>query len=244
MNHNRVVATLKMINKTYSRIIEPASKRALEDAQARITTSKTEYDNNKSKMWGYEISPASPLRFVSSNVTGYPLVVDIFCKIYWSDSDLPIQQDIKLRVWSKHSALTYRPELDAAALEEKIRASKTGRVMARVHFDKVDHSQGKGQQYHPHYHFQIGGKPEDDELCWHSRLDVPRIPYFPMELFLVCQMVAANFFPEFYVEVRKKAEWKQELLQYQNLMVKPYFKRYLGVLEENGILLDELQNAL
>jgi hypothetical protein len=62
----------------------------------------------------------------------------------------------------------------------------------------------------------------------------------PMELFLTCQLVAANFYWKDYEEIRKKGEWKRELIQYQKLLLLPHYRKCVELLDSNKPLLDEL----
>lgn len=249
MDHKRVQATIEMVKKAYSKILEEPSSQILDDAKTEVNSTWLSYTRGETETWGYKITPRRPIKFRISPVGKLKLHVDLFCSIQWDDHDVPKNQDIKIRVWSTHKGMIFRQGIDDPALEAKIAASKYGRVMSRLHFDRVDHSKGQriSNQYHPHYHFQIGGGEiaDGDELCWYpDSLDIPRIPHYPLELFLACQIVAANFFPDFYEALQRKAEWKQELIMYQKLLVEPYFDKSLRILKANMVLLDELKKSL
>lgn len=130
-----------------------------------------------------------------------------------------------------------------SVLEELTREGRNyGRVVSRLHFDKANLNPNTGIGYRPEYHVQYGGISEVYELCWHpKKVNVPRLNHHPLELFLVCQMVAANFFPEIYRDqIREKAEWRQELIHYQNLILRSYYEKCLGFINNNNSLLDAL----
>jgi hypothetical protein len=83
--------------------------------------------------------------------------------------------------------------------------------------------------------------PEDYELCWHpKKVNVPRLNYQPMELFLTCQMIASNFFWKEYLEIREKSEWREEVIYYQERLLRGYYKKCLDAIENKEPLLDKL----
>ncbi len=231
-----------MIKKAYRRILDPTGSQVLDDAEKLIPLTWERYRNHEISTWGYEIPADRPLRFIHSQAGRLNLQVDIYCNIQWSDKDVPVKQDLKLRLWSKKVGFMFRPAFDAPHLEEVLENTPRGRVMSRFHFDRVDHSEGGGRsnQYHPHFHMQIGGIQDGEEYCWYPNIDIPRVPHHPMELFLMCQTVAVNFFPEYYETLKTKQEWIRELLVYQDKLLKPYYRKSLEILETNSCLLDEL----
>lgn len=175
------------------------------------------------------------------------LHVDIYCDVQWKDDGIPVKQDIKVRIWSEHNATVFRPGMDSQEIEDHLTDANRaypGRVISRFHLDRVyRETSGSTTTFEaaPEYHLQVGGISQDYELCWHpDKVNLPRLMYQPMELFLTCQMVAANFYWEDYEEIRKKAEWKYELIQYQKLLLLPHYRHYVDVLDRNEPLLDSL----
>lgn len=254
MDPNKVQASLRQIAKIYAKILEDDSKSiVIPSAIASLQASRKQYEYEKQNVprgavpgsWGYTIDHSKPLRFIRSETRDLDLQVDIYCDIQWKDEDIPIKQDIKVRVWSKHNDTIFRPELDS----EQIMAQLTdttrkyeGRVVSRFHFDRVNRdTSGSTVDSAPEYHLQIGGIAESYELCWHpKKVNIPRLMHQPMELFLTCQMVAANFYWKEYEELRKKSEWKQELIQYQKLLLIPHYQNCMNLLDQNKSLLDGL----
>ncbi len=130
---------------------------------------------------------------------------------------------------------TYRRELF-----DNPHRTHSGRVISRLHLDRAN----AGQEG-PAYHLQYGGKPEDYELCWHPKsVNIPRLVHQPMELFLTCQIIAANFFRhEYETEIRVRPEWRQEILLYEKLLLRDYYEKCLKLLDSKGnrdTLLDHL----
>ncbi len=251
MNASHIIATLNLIGKVYASILDDASKSyVIPGAIASVKASRAIFDRNnppnESRTWGYTIHHDKPLRFEPVEVpNSIKMQVDVFCDVQWAGEETPIRQDIKIRIWCNHDQTIYDAARDSEAiLQELSKADRNyyGRVVSRLHFDKANLTGKKTHSYHPQYHLQYGGIPENYELCWHpKKVNVPRLCYHPLELFLTCQIVAANFFPEIYKrEIREKFEWRQELIRYQNLLLKNYYQNCLSIITRNDSLLDEL----
>jgi hypothetical protein len=255
MDPSKVQASLRQIAKIYSKILDDESRSiVIPSAEQSVQTSRDKYDREKRNAsrgiipttWGYSIDHSQPLRFVKSEVRHLDFKIDVYCDIQWKDEDVPVKQDIKIRVWSEHSDTIFRPAFDSPQIEEgltDVTRRYPGRVVSRFHFDKVNRegSAASGFEPAPEYHLQLGGIAQSYELCWHpDKVNLPRLMFQPMELFLTCQLVAANFFWSEYVEIKKKSEWKQELIQYQDILLAPHYRRYVACLDRRDSLLDSL----
>jgi hypothetical protein len=255
MDSNKVQASLRQIGKIYNRILDDESRSiVIPSAIESVKVTREKYDYAKRNetrgvvptSWGYTIDHSKPLRFVRSQTRDLELSVDVYCDIQWKDGDIPIKQDIKVRIWSEHGGTIFRPEMDSERIEEQVTDANRkypGRVVSRFHFDRVFRETVGGTSFEPapEYHFQVGGVPQAYELCWHpDKVNIPRLMHHPMELFLTCQMVAANFFWNEYEEIRKKGEWLRELIQYQKLLLAPHYRKCVDLLERNQPLLDNL----
>jgi len=251
MDPKRVQASLKQIGKVYRRILDDATRAiVIPNAVASVDATKREYDHavrNRTRdftpePWGYTITHDQPLRFKPAKIpNGIELQVDVYCDVRWTDDDdRPVRQDIKVRIWSQYDEVIFDPERDAQTIETKLTSlerNHPGRVVARFHFDRAD----PGQKAGPEYHLQFGGKAEDYELCWHpKKVNVPRFEYRPVELFLTCQMIAANFFWEEYLEIREKSEWREELIFYQDRLLRHHYENCLNLIRNHKSLLDGL----
>lgn len=255
MDPNRVKSSLQQIRKIYGRILDDESTSiVIPSAVESVKLSREYYDYAKRNetrgivptSWGYTIDHSQPLRFIRSHTRDLDFQVDIYCDVQWKDDDIPVKQDIKVRIWSEHSDTIFRPEMDSQQIEDQLTDTNRqyrGRVVSRFHFDKVYRETAPGAKFEPapEFHLQIGGVSHAYELCWHpDKVNVPRLLHQPMELFLTCQMVVANFFWDEYEEIRTKREWMQELLQYQNLLLVPHYRKCVELLEGNKSLLDNL----
>lgn len=250
MNLERIQTSLRQIGKTYQKILDGTAQYVLELSIAKLKESKEHYDyvvRNRTRLkidtepsWGYTISHDRPLRFKKSQTLGLDLQVDIYCDIQWANEDIPMRQDIKVRIWSEHFDIIYDERRDAEAIFDRLaKQEMPKRVVCRFHFDKAEPNQSGSD-----YHLQLGGKPEDYELYWHpKKVNVPRLAYQPMDLFLTCQMIAANFFWDEYLEIREKPEWKSELILYQNTLLHNYYQRCFDSINSKESLLDRLWNS-
>jgi len=246
MNVKRAENTLLQIGKFYKDLLDDSAEWILQEAASRLIESHDLFKAGHIPQWGYEITDERPLRFRPSPIGGYLPEVDIYCSIKWTDSDLPVEQDIKIRVWSNHHLIVFREGIDGERIEQELtndarHRSNSGRVISRLHFDLARHDQGRSEQFHPRYHLQVGGNQREYELCWHPKgFDIPRIPFQPMELFLTCQLVAANFFVTEYESIKRDGVWRGYLRHYQNVFWLEYYKECLKIVEEKESLIDHL----
>jgi len=247
MDPNRVKTSIGSISKTYGKILDDSAKVLIPSVIEGIDTSKEEYDKAKRNQarlgkhpnpWGIIIYDSQPLRFKSVNVpNSVHLQVDIYCEIRWAEDDIPVQQDIKVRVWCLHQDTIFREDFDSSRILSEFedetrpyspRPHKKSRVVSRFHFDKANPN-----QIGPQYHIQLGGISHAYEICWHpEKVNVPRIEYQPMDLFLTCQMIAANFFHNEYLEIRKKSEWIAQVKWCQNIFLREHYCQCLRALDK------------
>lgn len=258
MDPELVKTSLRLISKVYGDILLETHEYIIPAAVEKVGITKENYDWAKRNQtrpgvqptsWGYTIDHSQPLRFKSKKVpNSIELQVDVYCDIQWKDDDIPIKQDIKVRIWSEHSDTIFNTQRDSEVILEHLtnknipyapRLQQASRVVSRIHFDKADSNPKSGPK--PEYHLQFGGIPESYELCWHpEKVNVPRLEYQPVDLFLICQIIAANFFSNEYLEIRKKFEWRQQVLFCQNWLLHGYYRKCLDAIEGNEILLDKL----
>jgi hypothetical protein len=255
MDPKKVRASLRQIGKIYSGILDDESRSiVIPSAEQTVVVSREQYDHDKRNVsrgivptsWGYSIDHNQPLRFVQSAARNLQFTVDVYCYVQWKDDDIPVKQDIKVRIWSEHNDVIFRAGFDSQDIEEQLTDATrkhSGRVVSRFHFDRVNRAGEENPAFEPapEYHVQLGGISHPYELCWHpDKVNIPRLMFQPMELFLTCQMVAANFFRREYEEIKKKSEWKQELVQYQTMLLTPHYRKYVDCLNRRESLLDSV----
>jgi hypothetical protein len=252
MDPERVQSTLRLIGKVYKRVLDDTAQYVIPSAVEMVSLTKEQYDYAKRNLtrgyvpepWGYTIDHQQPLRFKPKKIpNGIELQPEVYCDIRWMDADIPVKQDIKVRIWCEHAETIYVEDRDSPRILEQLADPKRqykGRVVSRFHFDKADLT--AGHTYHPEYHLQFGGISMGYELCWHPpKVNVPRLNHQPMELFLTCQMIAANFYWEEYQEIKEKREWREGLVYCQELVLRDYYQKCVKLIEDKESLLDGLR---
>jgi len=178
---------------------------------------------NKPLKWRFSISREQPLIFVKNEVDGYKLQADISCEIEGIGDDIK-KQNVLLRVWSWDERISYREGVDDCNLKAELELLGWKRVILRFHFDRKDPN---AMIPGPLYHLQVGGNPKEDENCWlPKQINIPRIPYNPIDLILLCEFVLVNFFPRESEKLRKEPEWNSLVRKSQELFMKPYLDIY------------------
>jgi hypothetical protein len=135
------------------------------------------------------------------------------------------------------------PEIEALA-EQMTRDAESGRVIYRCHFDRANENQAG-----PRYHVQFGGSPRNGEYGFIPEvIDLPRLIQPPLDLILTCEMIAMNFYPREYREIRKEASWRSVVYQSQQNVLTRYYNGCAEALrsfdvEESGSLLEHLWNV-
>lgn len=248
MNHKWVISSLRELAKSYRDILEDDAKNIIDEAIAGIRITKERYDEYKRRTdnpslvpqpWGYQIDPDRPLRFRPSSALGSMRPqVEIYSTVLWQDEgNPPVTQNTHVRIWSASADHIFRTAFDAEDLFNMI--GERGRVMWRCHFDLAN----TGQQG-PQHHLQFGGNARDYELCWFpNEIDLPRLVCPPMDLVLVCQFIAANFFWKEYNEFRDTPEWMIALSRSQEHLLKNYYKACVDAISNHRSLLDTLWNV-
>ena len=244
MTDGDVLRSLESIRDRFSPILEGDAHSVLEKAKAEVRESKKQYDARVRQRtrglppltWGFALCPSSPLRFKRAKVNRIALSVDLIAAMQWqSPGESPVKQDLALRVWCAERTVAFRPFWDAERVEGSVDWVK-GRVMLRLHFDL-----GDSEQPGPRHHVQVGGTTQDEEHCWLSpAIPVPRLAHQPMDLVLLCEIVAANFHPEFYRDVSRDATWKGTLATSECCLLKPYYQSCLRSLDGGQGLLGGL----
>jgi len=172
----------------------------------------------RERTWRFSISRERPLTFKENN----KLQIDVSCELEGVGDDIK-KQNILLRVWCLDKNICYRNGIDHPEIEAKLERNNWRRVLLRFHFDL---RAPNVKQPEPLYHLQVGGRnPKDDENCWlPEQIEVPRFPYPPMDIILLCEFILMNFFHEYYEEIRKKPEWIRLVRKSQEFFQRRYFE--------------------
>lgn len=106
------------------------------------------------------------------------------------------------------------------ALEIRDEQSK---LLSRWHIDWANTTNGKIQSG-PLTHLQFGGHTPNQEDEDHP-IKVPRWLHPPMDIPLLCEMVAANFYESKWVDLRDDANWCKAICDSQKLCYSAYSLR-------------------
>jgi hypothetical protein len=239
---------LRTIKDKLATILASSSSRVLDDAIAQVHDAAdvcrkgpTNW-RKRGRPWGYQISKGQPLQFQVCKVRGYDTIVDICCVLRCpvDEAAEPLEQNFALRVWSLDRRQCFRRGWDADEIESIFDGSAR-RVMLRLHFDLAS-----SDQPGPKYHVQVGGIPAGDELWWMPpSVNLPRIAHPPIDIVLLCEMIAANFFPEQYREIRTDPIWRGAIRDTQRSVLQKYFQLCHDTVareQHDQSLLDQLWN--
>jgi len=250
MTDGQVIQALEVLRLRFHRILESNAPQVLEQAKAQVRDTKREHDERLRQRrrdypigpWGYRISPEMPLRFQDTMINDLWLRVDVVCEALWiGENNEPHSQLLVVRVWALNDDVMFREDWDAPGIKARVNP-EYGRVMLRLHFERANPN-----QQGPLYHVQVGGNAWPNECCWlHKAISMPRLAYPPMDLVLACEMIAANFFPAQYRQIRTDNSWKGIVRASQESLLGPYYSTCADAAAgkcQNVSLLDELWNT-
>jgi len=201
--------------------LEAGSKQILISSARTLMSDIKNRRGKRPAEWSFSIPQKHPLTFKESDSKGLRLQIGISCEIEGTGDDIK-KHSILMRVWSYNKDICYRDGLDATEIKDKLECAGWKRVMLRFHIDRRDPNAGYPE---PLYHLQVGGDSEDCENCWiPKKINVPRFPYPPMDLILLCEFVLVNFFPRESEDLRKKPEWKSLVRKSQEIFLRNYFE--------------------
>lgn len=247
-NSNQVDKWLGIVGETLNPILEQDAPNVIAKAKASLASTVQYFKSAEPRVigegsgrrWGFIIAPSEPLRFVDREVGGLWIRVDLFAKIYWCEEfpDQPCEANIAIRVWALDEKVYFRSGWDANEIRDSVDRN-AGRVMLRFHFDLADRNQDG-----PRYHLQIGGNPQEGEFCWFPEsLALPRFPHLPMDLILAAELIAANFYPEQYIDIRREPSWRHAVKTSQEHMCSKYLQTVSRALQEGKSMLDSVWNV-
>lgn len=211
---------IKMSNHI-SDCISPSCKSQIQSLSANI---KSDLERKDEKTWIFEIPKNKRLSFDIYDNHKIVESIKISCRIKGNDTEI-IEQNITFTYFSKNDDLIYRRDWDSESVKERYDSHK-GRVMLKFHFDKkcVDTTISE-----PKYHFHVGGKSENEECYWHpDELELPRLPYPPLDIIILCDIILMNYFPDHYKKLKEEnPDWFKLVKNSQKLFQKEYIKNVL-----------------
>ena len=247
MSSGKVETALETVQRRFRSILETNSSVVIARAKSTLNESTTAFRKQRSRSvsdssirpWGYTIPQTDPLRFLPTEVKGIALRVDMFLKSYWVEdpATTPSELNVVVRVWCLDKRIYFRPGLDAEQIDESI-DPHVGRVMIRFHFDLANVT-----QQGPIYHLQIGGKSRPEEASWlPESLTVPRFIHAPVDLVLAAELIAANFYPDEFADIRREPSWVGSRNASQGHLLDSYYTQALTAVKDGDSVLESLWN--
>lgn len=229
MSVAEIIRDIETLERHLQPILVGDSVQVLEQARAQLmafekTTRRRARKNREQLPWEIRITSERSLKFRQS-WDEKRLQPDLFCRLIGpGEEGWPFQrQEFVIRVWSLDDGLSYRCEFDGNSIREWLKTqSKPDRVLFRFHFDRAEKG-AKGTLFH----LQVGGKPVEEarEMCWFTGLPgLPRIPAPPMDLFMACELVAANFFNDHFERLCEEPEWLAIIRRAEQRTVAKYYQ--------------------
>lgn len=159
--------------------------------------------------WKFEVSTGEPITFAEVNdrsgIAIRPRII----------ANIAVNQD--------HNTTPPFSSLDIA-LEIN---DSLAQPISRWHIDLAN-EQAEGWQDGPLIHLQYGGHHQDNGQFDHP-LRAPRWCHPPMEVALLCELVAANFYPQKWAQFRDAPNWAGAIKLYEGLC----YSNYLACLQKH-----------
>jgi len=176
--------------------------------------------------WAYQIPRGDPILFqYATDEDGeliQPIIIAEEIGISIGEHDFPFTAwDIALEIYYLGAE---RADLAENPVDEENPFSKYV-PCARWHSDLANEDQ-PGPRTHLQYGGHFRGLRQYD-----SKLKVPRWPFYPLDLVLMSEIVAANFFEERWRELQQNRNWCEAVNKCQKLCLIPYLNRIKGVLD-------------
>jgi len=161
--------------------------------------------------WSLEIDRSNPIAFIESeDKNGNAIFPRIVCE--------------GISVNYHHKSL---PPFQAFDIAMEI-VDETQSPVARWHIDLAN-EKDDGMQSGPLTHIQFGGHVQGHRDKDHP-LKVPRWCHPPMDLILLCEVTAANFYTEFWEKLREDQNWCQAVSVGQRLCYSAYLRKMTSCL--------------
>lgn len=189
-----------------NQVIDDQGWNAIHRAGAALKGQKT------ASSWNFEVSTGEPITFARvddrSGTTIFPRIV------------------AKIAVAQQHETKPPFSSLDIALVID----DSSAKPISRWHIDLAN-EQTDGWQDGPLIHLQYGGHHQNNGQFDHP-LRAPRWCHPPMEVALLCEMVAANFYPHKWAQFRDAPNWASAIKLYEGLCYSNYLaclQKYVGV---------------
>lgn len=184
-------------------VIDDAGWNAIQRVGAALKGKKT------ANSWDFEVSTGEPITFAE--------VTD--------RSGTAIRPRIVARI-AVNQAHETKPPFSTLDIALEI-SNSLAQPISRWHIDLAN-EQADGWQDGPLIHLQYGGHHQNNGQYDHP-LRAPRWCHPPMEVALLCELVAANFYPQKWAQFREAPNWAGAIKLYEGLC----YSNYLAFLQKH-----------
>lgn len=158
---------------------------------------------------------------------GLPIV---FSKCLDERGDLIVPKIVAEGI-SVNSAHSNHPPFDALDLALEVEY-ENGKPLVRWHIDRANFS-GNAYQEGPLFHIQFGGHHHENRSL-DLPIKIPRWNHPPLDIVLLCEVVAANFFPEEWMSLREDPSWCDYVSQCEKYCYTAYIDKFRNVLNTSS----------
>ena len=130
-----------------------------------------------------------------------------------------------------NNAHTNTPPFDALDLALEVEYDD-GRPLTRWHIDRAN-SSGDSYQEGPLFHIQFGGHHHGNRDL-DLPIKIPRWNHPPLDIVLLCEVVAANFFHDKWIALREDPGWCSNISQCEKYCYTSYIDKLRGVLDTSS----------
>lgn len=214
------VVTAKEASSALSSISAALSEVGILDGTGISTLSRIVSElrgGGESLVWGYEVDRGVPIKFIETyDANSNPVAPSIVAEMVNVD-----QSEGKTMAFS---ALCAAIEFDHIYDD---------RPSPRWHLDLANQKPDGSWQPGPMTHLQYGGHLHQnrDLDCF---LKAPRWCHPPMEVGLLCEIVAANFFEEQWLQLREMPSWNDAICRLQKLCLADYAQKLNSSLNQSS----------
>lgn len=194
-----------------------------------ISQLKRSWKSSGRKLWRYEVGRGSPILFNTAedknNDRVLPVILVKNIEVDYAAAEFPFKSwDLALEIFYPDKRLPMEEAQDNT--EDFFTAGME--PCARWHIDLANVNQPG-----PRVHLQYGGHFRAAR-SHDSPVKVPRWPHYPLDLILMSEVVAANFFTKRWQHLRENRNWCEAVHLAQSLCCKPFYSYILNKMEMRG----------
>jgi hypothetical protein len=178
------------------------------------------------------VTEAATALIRQGNKTAWTYQLDLARPIIFAPVQHPKHGSIHPRIAAHISVLEAEdahPPFEVLKLALEITNSRGERIQ-RWHVDRAN-LMGQKYQEGPLYHLQIGGHSRGGDRSLEIDLEEPRWCHPPLDIVLLAEVVAANFYPEEWRVLHAKGSWCSLVHESQKLCFTDYLKKMSNLID-------------